>query len=74
MQLFKGTPEAYSSDQVSTTQSWSSNPSFFHSFFSVPLLLVAIYWLDLGDWSQKRWEDYRVVLNSHFIEDHFCFL
>jgi hypothetical protein len=42
--------------------------------FLFRVLAVAIYWLDLDDWSQKRWGDYQIVLNSHFIEDHFCFL
>jgi hypothetical protein len=38
------------------------------------LLIVAVYWLDLCDWSHKRWEDHWIFLNCHFNEGHFCFL
>jgi hypothetical protein len=50
--------------------------SHFQNYPSGPVRApaVVIYKLDLGDCNQKRLGDYQLVLNSHFIKDHFCFL
>jgi hypothetical protein len=46
--------------------------SLVHPFPSY--LSYAIYWLNLGDQSWKKWGTTESVHNSHFNEAYFCFL